>query len=197
MMAHVMFGYAGSRRAWCDVDVSPQTWAFVDATHALLTLRTTSHITPCAVCLQRIHQVIDTELTDAAHTDRRRHATTVQEDEMEHAVANQAVYDSILAKLRTRQHPRFAPVEVFEMLYVDGEPYRVYLDAHGTMRFYGNPVVRRILDASAYTLNDVARGNHSHRDVRRLYIEIGYSVDGFLGLTENAIVHLSLTPPAT
>jgi hypothetical protein len=62
MMAHVMLGYVGSRRAWCGVDVSPQTWAFVDATHVLLTLRTTSRITPCAVCLQRIRQVIDTEL---------------------------------------------------------------------------------------------------------------------------------------
>jgi len=209
MTAHIMFGYTKSRHAWCGVDVSRQTWAYADVTHALLALRETTVIAPCPACLQHVRQVIDAELMTTPCTDsramepppcpaseyQRRHAIAAQEDEMEHAAANHAVYNSILAKLKTRQRACFAPTEVFEVLYVDGEPHRVYLDAHGTMRFCGNPVVRRILDASAYTLNDVARGAHSRRDVQRLYIEIGYSVDGFLGLSMNDVIHLSLTPP--
>lgn len=64
--------------------------------------------------------------------------------------------------------------------------------------------VRRILDASPYTLNDAVhdygRLYYGRRDLRRLYIEIGYSLNGFLELAVNDTeqgksVHLSLTPP--
>lgn len=102
--------------------------------------------------------------------------------------ANEAVWATLLDRLRATP---------FEVLYVDGEPHRVILDSGRVLRFAGNPIIRKVLDASRYTLNDVVRdyGRGSHtRDMRRLYIEIGYSVGGFLELEENADVRLSLTP---
>lgn len=126
---------------------------------------------------------------------QRAHEIAAWQDAVAQDEANDAACAAVLAKLQAR-HPCHW-LDVFETLYVDGEPHRVYLD-RGIVRFCGNPITRRILDTSPYTLNDVVRdyGRSQHsRNLRRFYIEIGYSLDGFLELEENAFVHLSLTPP--
>ena len=136
---------------------------------------------------------------------QRAYAVAAWLDGVEHDEANEAVCAAVRARLVARAHLNTWPgvFDVFEVIYVDGEPHRVYLDDK-VVRFCGNPIVRRILDASPYTLNDAVR-DYGHlysgrRNLRRLYIEIGYSLNGFLELAVNDTehgksVHLSLTPP--
>lgn len=81
------------------------------------------------------------------------------------------------------------------LVLVDDEPHRVHLQ-DDVLRFVGNPIVRKLLDTTtgtfiegvgwpkrSYGLNQIIGDFRDNvRALRRLYIEIGYSLDGFLGI---------------
>lgn len=55
----------------------------------------------------------------------------------------------------------------------------IVLDQHGTARFKKNEIVRFLLDAGPFNLNQIAMMNFSNEDREQLAQLIGYSVCGF------------------
>lgn len=52
-------------------------------------------------------------------------------------------------------------------------------DEHGTIRFKENAVVRFLLDAGPFDLNQIWRMPFSIEDLEQFYQQIGYSVSGY------------------
>lgn len=61
---HIQTGKVGERVYWCGAPVTI-AWAFVDATHALLSIRNGGGITPCSACLRTIIATLEGELRAA------------------------------------------------------------------------------------------------------------------------------------
>jgi hypothetical protein len=56
------------------------------------------------------------------------------------------------------------------------------LDEHGTLRFKENKIVRHLLDAGPFDMNDLARLDFPREDREQFAQLIGYSLDGFCEL---------------
>ena len=56
---------------------------------------------------------------------------------------------------------------------------QLYKDKHGTIRFRKNAIVRFLLDAGPYDLNDLSIMNFSDNDWEQFAQLIGYSLCGF------------------
>lgn len=56
---------------------------------------------------------------------------------------------------------------------------KIHKDEHGTPRFVANPIVRFLLDAGPFDLNQLAVMNFSEADHRQLAQLIGYSTSGY------------------
>lgn len=67
------------------------------------------------------------------------------------------------------------------------------LDAHGTLRFKENKIVRYLLDNGGINLNDLARLEFSREDREQFAQLIGYSLSGFgdLGYVTDATYELA------
>ncbi len=61
----------GSGVAWCSKKLVGE-WCFVDASHALLSLRYQGDIAACPACLRAIRTVIDAELAGKLHPELLR-----------------------------------------------------------------------------------------------------------------------------
>jgi hypothetical protein len=84
------------------------------------------------------------------------------------------------------------------ILLVDGEPHQVHRAPDQVLRFVGCPITRvlRTQVGDRYDMNAIVLAyrnkQFTRRELRRFYIAIGYSVSGFLELTENRTVKLAL-----
>lgn len=56
---------------------------------------------------------------------------------------------------------------------------KIVIDAEGTIRFQKNDIVRFLLDAGRFDLNDIAVRGFSEEDHTQFAQLIGYSVSGF------------------
>lgn len=62
----------------------------------------------------------------------------------------------------------------------------LYFDNDGKPRFVANKIVLALLATSSLDLNQIAGMGFSERDMMQFYQQIGYSVDGFAEIFEDA-----------